>query len=166
MRMDLTLMMSQRLKEVLRHERCVGIIGGRPNHALYFLGYNQHHQLLALDPHTVFPAVTSTKTSDFPSNELLRQIHVDHAQTLDFSRLDPNMTIGFLFANSEEFQTFCRDTKELNDDLDTRGLYGLYHVADVLPSYSYQVDDDDEPDRPADPFCSPDEEDDDFVILK
>lgn len=46
----------QELKDALRHSNCVGILGGRPNHAIYFVGY-RGDTLLGLDPHTVFPNV-------------------------------------------------------------------------------------------------------------
>jgi hypothetical protein len=61
----------QGIKEILQNEYCVGIIGGRPNHAIYFAGYRDNH-LLGLDPHTVF---TNPSLRDpFPSDEHLEQV--------------------------------------------------------------------------------------------
>ena len=43
----------QEIKSFLRSPYSVGIIGGRPQHAIYFVGY-KGDELLGLDPHTVF----------------------------------------------------------------------------------------------------------------
>lgn len=68
----------EEVKRVLRHKQCVGILGGRPNHAIYFMGYSSSRgnkdQLLGLDPHTVF-STTHYLTDPFPSPELLAQVH-------------------------------------------------------------------------------------------
>ena len=37
-------------------EESVGVIGGKPNHAYYFVGYT-HEALVFLDPHTTQPFV-------------------------------------------------------------------------------------------------------------
>mmetsp|Transcript_35472 Transcript_35472/g.76485 ORF Transcript_35472/g.76485 Transcript_35472/m.76485 type:complete len:282 (+) Transcript_35472:205-1050(+) len=46
----------EEIREALQHPRCVGILGGRPQHAIYFTGYRGEDDctLLGLDPHTVF----------------------------------------------------------------------------------------------------------------
>lgn len=44
----------QELKEFFHNKFCIGFVGGKANHALYFAGY-RGNALLGLDPHTVFP---------------------------------------------------------------------------------------------------------------
>eukprot|EP01061_Rhynchopus_euleeides_P045704 TRINITY_DN8347_c0_g1_i1.p1 TRINITY_DN8347_c0_g1~~TRINITY_DN8347_c0_g1_i1.p1 ORF type:complete len:335 (+),score=60.21 TRINITY_DN8347_c0_g1_i1:64-1005(+) len=45
------------LLSILHSRYCVGILGGRPRHALYFIGSRANH-LIYLDPHRVQPAFT------------------------------------------------------------------------------------------------------------
>merc|ERR1719414_724197 len=54
------------VKSLLTTELCVGIIGGRPKHALYFLGF-QDDNLLHLDPHLVQDSV-NVNAADFDLN--------------------------------------------------------------------------------------------------
>ncbi len=47
------------LKAVLNDFNCVGILGGRPNQAIYFFGYNEEtNTLYGHDPHTTYKAHT------------------------------------------------------------------------------------------------------------
>lgn len=49
------------LKWCLRHKNSVGIMGGRPNHAIYFVGYKEKsNSLIGLDPHTVYPTISTS----------------------------------------------------------------------------------------------------------
>ena len=43
-------------------EQCAGVIGGRPNHALFYLGYTCD-DLICLDPHETQEACTGKKIS-------------------------------------------------------------------------------------------------------
>ena len=98
------------VKALLRCKNCIGLLGGRPNHALYFVGYKEN-ALLGLDPHTVYPA-PDTSADAFPAQELLRQIHVEEADRVDFSRLDPSAAAAFYFRNRVEFDAFCAEWVE------------------------------------------------------
>jgi hypothetical protein len=56
---------------MLRHPHSVGIIGGKPNRAIYFAGY-RGAVLLGLDPHTVYG--NPSLRDPFPSDEYMQQV--------------------------------------------------------------------------------------------
>ena len=53
---------------MLRHRHCMGILGGRPNHAIYFVGHRGDF-LLGLDPHTVFPNAPAASAEQHTTTE-------------------------------------------------------------------------------------------------
>lgn len=90
----------------LRDSACVGIMGGKPNQAHYFVGYQEvgaETWLLYLDPHT-------TQKYDISSYD--QSIHTRQMCWMKAARIDPSLAVGFVFENYEKFSFWSEGIKE------------------------------------------------------
>ncbi|GFY76838.1 cysteine protease ATG4D [Trichonephila inaurata madagascariensis] len=112
------------LKSLLAYEHCIGIIGGRPKHALYFIGW-QDDKLIHMDPHSCQPAIDVEK-DDF--NE--KSFHSSSIRTMSFSEMDPSCAIGFYFKRKEEFDHFVEKFSEITAPMKKNLDYPVFALAE------------------------------------
>lgn len=114
----------------------LGIIGGKPRKSFYFIGA-QGDELIYLDPHFV-------QESD--ANLLGKLVnestyHCQNPRTLNISKIDPTMTLGFIFKNSDEFydfMKFCQASRVFYRTTDVANGYGIgAHDNPACPMVSF-----------------------------
>ncbi|EDV28478.1 uncharacterized protein TRIADDRAFT_20340 [Trichoplax adhaerens] len=101
---DLNPIYKDKLNKCFRIKNTLGIIGGKPNSAHYFIGI-QGDYLLYLDPHTVQETVKVKPNCPFSD----KTYHQKGTNRLHFSYMDPSVALGFYSATEEEFNELCRD---------------------------------------------------------
>ncbi|KAI0227946.1 Cysteine protease ATG4B [Lamellibrachia satsuma] len=90
------------LKMCFTMKQSVGIIGGEPNHAHWFIGYVDD-EVVYLDPHTTQPYVDVTAPGE--SDE---SYHCRYASRMRIEDLDPSMALGFYCSTEAEFDDWTR----------------------------------------------------------
>jgi cysteine protease ATG4 len=113
------------VQNLLSLDHCIGIIGGKPKHSVYFVGF-QDDKLLNLDPHYCQVAV-SINNSEFD----IRSYHCNTPRKLSASKMDPSCTIGFFCREKEDFHTLRRKTEPVLAPPKQKGVYPFFTFADL-----------------------------------
>ncbi|MEE6508855.1 hypothetical protein FKM82_023290 [Ascaphus truei] len=116
--------------ETLKHcfmlPQSLGVIGGRPNSAHYFIGY-VGEELIYLDPHTAQPAVEPSECSFIPDESF----HCQHPPCrMQVSEIDPSIAVGFFCSSEEDFEDWCQHIKKLSL---IGGALPMFEVVEHLP---------------------------------
>lgn len=94
------------LRAMLSLDYCIGIIGGRPKHSLYFVGY-QEDKLINLDPHYCQDMV-NVLDDDFD----VSSFHCKSPRKMKLSKMDPSCCIGFYCKTRAEFERFVSGVQQ------------------------------------------------------
>eukprot|EP00124_Ichthyophonus_hoferi_P003562 Ihof_evm5s314 gene=Ihof_evmTU5s314 len=86
------------IKEYFSSPYMIGMVGGTPRHALYFVGYQDDYAFY-YDPHPVYTIATG--------DVHLESYHCYIPTKMPLKKIDPSVAIGFFFATEEEFLDFC-----------------------------------------------------------
>nr|AWV66643.1 cysteine protease ATG4-like-2 [Brachionus rotundiformis] len=113
------------LKLHLEMKNCLGIIGGKPKHSLYFFGY-QADRVLFLDPHLCQPNV-SIYSSEDDEKKIFdnKSFHCSNAGYIPFNKLDPSIALGFYFKNLNEFEEFGELLKKNSQSEYFHSIFGI-----------------------------------------
>ena len=99
------------IKDIFKIPTWVGMMGGKRNKALYFVGY-QGDNLLFLDPHYEQEALRLTEGME-SKNLDISTYTCTQPKLLDMTQLDTWLGIGFLVKNSEDFSQLKTQLKKL-----------------------------------------------------
>ncbi|XP_066965957.1 cysteine protease ATG4D-like [Macrobrachium rosenbergii] len=106
------------------HELCIGIIGGRPKHSLYFVGFQEEH-LIHLDPHLCQDAVSLTQPITPVST-----YHCSSPRKMSLSRMDPSATLGFYCHTRTDFLRLMEELPELLTPKEPGYEYPIFEFID------------------------------------
>ncbi|KAL7744364.1 hypothetical protein ACLKA6_001753 [Drosophila palustris] len=93
------------LKLLLSTEHCLGIIGGKPKHSLYFVGF-QEDKLIHLDPHYCQEMVDVNQETFS-----MHTFHCKSPRKMKSSKMDPSCCIGFYCATKTDFDSFVESVQ-------------------------------------------------------
>ncbi|XP_077681977.1 cysteine protease ATG4B isoform X2 [Eretmochelys imbricata] len=149
------------LKHCFMMPQSLGVIGGKPNSAHYFIGY-VGEELIYLDPHTTQPSVEPSDNSCIPDESF----HCQHPPCrMSIAELDPSIAVGFFCNTEEDFNDWCQEIKKLSL---LKGVLPMFELVEHQPSHFSSPDvlnltpDSSDADRLERFF---DSEDEDFEIL-
>ncbi|XP_053693959.1 cysteine protease ATG4B [Sabethes cyaneus] len=112
------------LKKCFELSGSCGMIGGRPNQALYFIGY-VGDEALFLDPHTVQRSGTIGNKAEPEELELDETFHQRFARRINFQAMDPSLAVCFMCATKQEFEDLVR---QFNEELNSGSCQALFEV--------------------------------------
>jgi len=89
----------------------LGVIGGRPNHALYLLG-TVDEEVVYLDPHTTQPATPEQVEEEEVQEEEDQSYHCPRPGRIAIEALDPSLSLAFLCTTEQELDNLCIGIQE------------------------------------------------------
>ncbi|XP_055797179.1 cysteine protease ATG4B-like isoform X2 [Salvelinus fontinalis] len=116
------------LKQCFQLPQSLGVIGGKPNSAHYFIGY-VGEELIYLDPHTTQSAVEPCEDGQVLDDTY----HCQHPPCrMHICEIDPSVAVGFFCRTEDDFDDWCMRIRKLSH---TRGSLPMFELVDCQPSH-------------------------------
>lgn len=116
------------LKHCFMMPQSLGVIGGKPNSAHYFIGY-VGEELIYLDPHTTQPAVDCAAGCAIPDESF----HCQHPPSrMSIAELDPSIAVGFFCKTEDDFNDWCQQVRKLSL---LAGALPMFELVEQQPSH-------------------------------
>ncbi|XP_015109306.1 cysteine protease ATG4A isoform X2 [Diachasma alloeum] len=125
------------LKTSFKLPQSLGVIGGKPNLALYFIGC-VGDQVIFLDPHTTQRYGCVDQKIQEEEVELDRTYHCKTASRIPITGIDPSVALCFFCATEKEFKSLCRS---MQSELITPEKQPLFELCAERPAHWSPLDD-------------------------
>ncbi|XP_039279999.1 cysteine protease ATG4B isoform X2 [Nilaparvata lugens] len=116
----------QGLKTCFTFKQSLGVIGGKPNHALYFVGC-VGNDVIFLDPHTTQQIGSINNKDEDSEKKLDCSYHCQQASRLHILNMDPSVAVSFFCRNETEFDQLCQ---QIRDHLVVPEKQPLFEICD------------------------------------
>lgn len=123
----------QGVKMCFTFPQSLGVIGGRPNHALYFIGF-VGNDVIFLDPHT------TQQIGMLPNKDIETEHKIDHSyhcqqiNRLPILNMDPSLAACFMCQTENDFNALCHELKVHLVQSDQSPSQPLITICDERPS--------------------------------
>ncbi|KAK0091529.1 hypothetical protein PV326_003078 [Microctonus aethiopoides] len=125
------------LKASFRIPQSLGVIGGKPNLALYFIGCVDD-QVIFLDPHTTQRYGCVNQKLDENEVDMDLTYHCHAASRIPITGIDPSVALCFFCATEKDFKSLCRS---MQSELITPEKQPLFELCAERPVHWSPIDD-------------------------
>uniref|UniRef100_A0AC35FJQ7 Cysteine protease n=1 Tax=Panagrolaimus sp. PS1159 TaxID=55785 RepID=A0AC35FJQ7_9BILA len=100
------------IKSVLSMESSVGLVGGKPKHSVYFVGFHGDY-LFDLDPHFAqkYSSLGSSNEND-DDQKIWDTFHCQKPTRMAIEEMDPSCAVGFLVKSQQEFNQLIQQLSD------------------------------------------------------
>ncbi|XP_012262653.2 cysteine protease ATG4B [Athalia rosae] len=112
------------LKTSFQIAQSLGVIGGKPNLALYFIGC-VGDEVIFLDPHTTQRSGSVDHKTVEGEVDIDATYHCGSASRIPITGIDPSVALCFFCATEKDFKSLCRSIQEELIDPEKQPLFEL-----------------------------------------
>jgi hypothetical protein len=131
-RLGLTTLEEDYMDSMLRYfniHNNLGIIGGKPSRALYFIGHDFKNRLIFLDPHFVQESVKSydhlIQNIQSEENKIFNTYKPNDYYLMEIKKMSASFTCGFLCPTFSDFLTLINELSDFTYDVKTNPIFTL-----------------------------------------